>query len=126
MPDAPTGPTPPRSWSSSRRSRPASWTPGAGASCGSAATTCGLPGRPHRRGTHGSCGCAPPARTIRSADVLRERARLPRVGAMLQPPAMAEISDEDLNRELNHLYEKRHDILRTGSADAWANHRERT
>ena len=45
---------------------------------------------------------------------------------MLQPPAMAEISDEDLNRELNHLYEKRHDILRKGSADAWANHRERT
>ncbi|WP_034508936.1 DUF6158 family protein [Blastococcus sp. URHD0036] len=45
---------------------------------------------------------------------------------MLQPPAMAEISDEDVNRELAHLYEKRHDILRTGSADAWANHRERT
>ena len=45
---------------------------------------------------------------------------------MLQPPAMADISDEDLNRELNHLYEKRHDILRSGSADAWANHRERT
>jgi hypothetical protein len=39
---------------------------------------------------------------------------------------MAEISDEDLNRELNHLYEKRHSILRTSSADAWANHRERT
>ena len=45
---------------------------------------------------------------------------------MLHPPAMAEISDEDLNRELNHLYEKRHAILRTGSAEAWANHRERT
>ena len=45
---------------------------------------------------------------------------------MLHPPAMAEISDEDLNRELAHLYEKRHDILRTGTAEAWANHRERT
>lgn len=45
---------------------------------------------------------------------------------MLQPPAMAKLSDEDLNRELNHLHGKRHDILRTGSADAWANHRERT
>jgi hypothetical protein len=45
---------------------------------------------------------------------------------MLHPPAMTEISDEDLNRELAHLYEKRHDILRTGSAGAWAHHRERT
>ena len=45
---------------------------------------------------------------------------------MLQPPAMADLSDEDLNRELNHLYEKRHDIFRTSSAEAWANHRERT
>jgi hypothetical protein len=45
---------------------------------------------------------------------------------MLHPPAMADISDEDLNRELAHLYEKRHDILRSGSAEAWANHRERT
>jgi hypothetical protein len=45
---------------------------------------------------------------------------------MLHPPAMADISDEDLQRELHHLYEKRHDIFRTGSAEAWGNHRERT
>jgi hypothetical protein len=45
---------------------------------------------------------------------------------MLHPPAMADISDEDLDRELARLHEKRHDIPRTGSADAWADPRERT
>ena len=38
----------------------------------------------------------------------------------------ADLSDEDLERELTHVHEKRHDILRTGSADALANNISRT
>jgi hypothetical protein len=45
---------------------------------------------------------------------------------MLQPPPWSEISDEDLVHELDHMHEKRHDVFRTGHAQAWRNHLERT
>jgi|tagenome__1003787_1003787.scaffolds.fasta_scaffold19089933_2 hypothetical protein len=38
----------------------------------------------------------------------------------------AELSDEDLERELRHVHEKRHDILVEGTADQWRNHERRT
>lgn len=37
-----------------------------------------------------------------------------------------ELSDDDLERELGHLHEKRHDILFGGTADQLANHVART
>lgn len=40
------------------------------------------------------------------------------------PPA--ELSDEDLERELAHAHEKRHEILLDGTADQWHNLRVRT
>jgi hypothetical protein len=45
---------------------------------------------------------------------------------MLQPPPWSEISNDDLVRELDHLHGKRHDIFRTGHAEAWQNHLGRT
>ncbi|HEX2073994.1 MAG TPA: DUF6158 family protein [Geodermatophilus sp.] len=45
---------------------------------------------------------------------------------MLQPPPWSEISNEDLVRELDHMHQTRHDIFRTGRAEAWRNHLERT
>lgn len=37
-----------------------------------------------------------------------------------------ELSDEDLERELAHAHEKRHDIFLTGTADQLHNHSTRT
>ena len=37
----------------------------------------------------------------------------------------ADLSDEDLERELVHVHEKRHDIFLTGAADALANNLSR-
>lgn len=37
-----------------------------------------------------------------------------------------DLTDEDLERELRHVHEKRHDILMTGPADALANNISRT
>ena len=45
---------------------------------------------------------------------------------MLHPPPWNEISNDDITRELDHLHQKRHDIFRTGHAEAWRNHMERT
>jgi hypothetical protein len=36
------------------------------------------------------------------------------------------MSDEDLVHELDHMHEKRRDVFRTGHAQAWRNHLERT
>jgi hypothetical protein len=45
---------------------------------------------------------------------------------MLQPPPWTELADDDVVRELDHMHQKRSDVFRTGSADAWRNHLERT
>jgi hypothetical protein len=37
-----------------------------------------------------------------------------------------ELSDEDLERELTHIHEKRHDIFVSGTADQWRNNVLRT
>jgi hypothetical protein len=38
----------------------------------------------------------------------------------------AQLSAEELDRELRHLHEKRHDIFVGGTADQWRNHVART
>ena len=38
----------------------------------------------------------------------------------------SELTDEDLERELRHAHEKRHDILVAGTADQLRNHGRRT
>ena len=45
---------------------------------------------------------------------------------MLHPPPWSAISNENLVRELDHLHGKRQDVFRTGRAEAWQNHLERT
>jgi hypothetical protein len=45
---------------------------------------------------------------------------------MLHPPPWSAISNEELVRELDHMHAKRADLFRTGGADAWRNHLERT
>jgi Family of unknown function (DUF6158) len=45
---------------------------------------------------------------------------------MLHPPPWSAISNEELVHELEHLHAKRPDLFRTGSAEAWGNHLERT
>lgn len=45
---------------------------------------------------------------------------------MLHPPPWSAISNEELVRELDHLHVKRQDVFRTGRAEAWQNHLERT
>jgi hypothetical protein len=38
----------------------------------------------------------------------------------------SELSDEDLERELTHAHEKRHEIMLDGTVDQWHNLRART
>jgi hypothetical protein len=38
----------------------------------------------------------------------------------------SQLSDEDLERELTHAHEKRHDIFLDGTADQLRNHSDRT
>jgi Family of unknown function (DUF6158) len=45
---------------------------------------------------------------------------------MLHPPPWSAISNEDLVRELDHMHGKRQEVFRTGRAEAWQNHLERT
>ena len=45
---------------------------------------------------------------------------------MLHPPPWSAISNEDLVRELDHVHAKRQEVFRTGRAEAWQNHLERT
>jgi hypothetical protein len=40
---------------------------------------------------------------------------------MTQGIPASDLSDEDLERELRHVHEKRHDIFVDGTADQWRN-----